>query len=102
MTFNAKWSSDLREKLWAESIHTSELLTNIVANSRNVKCPNNFFPGQKPTIYKHLIQYSCMGWVTIRTKIKTKLAPKAIKCTMIGYARDHTGDTYRMYNPPAV
>jgi len=40
-----------------------------------------------------------MGWVTIHTKIKTKLAPKAIKCTMIGYARDHTGDTYRMYNP---
>jgi len=48
MTFNAKWSSDLREKLWAESIHTSELLTNIVANSRNVKSPNELFSDRNP------------------------------------------------------
>ena len=24
---------------------------------------------------------------------------RAIKCVMVGYARNHTGDTYRMYNP---
>ncbi len=86
--------------MWAESFFTSELLTNIVANSRNPKCPDELFFGTTPTIYKHLIQHGQKNWVTKRDKIKTtKLQPKAVKCTMIGYARDHAGDTFCMYNP---
>ena len=54
---------------------------------------------KQPTLYKYLIQYGQKGWVTNRTKIKKKLASKATKCIMIGYAGDHAGDTYRMYNP---
>ena len=46
MTFNAQWTDAYQGKLWAESINTSELLTNIVANSRNVKSPNELFFGK--------------------------------------------------------
>jgi hypothetical protein len=29
---------------------------------------------------------------------RQKLTPKSIKCVMLAYSYDHTGDTYRMYN----
>ncbi len=99
MTFNAKWSGVEKSNMWAESINPSEVLTNIVANSRNSRCPDELFFGTRPTIYRHLIQYGRQGWVTNTAKFKEKLAPKATKCTMIGYAKDHARDTYRMYNP---
>ena len=99
MTFSAGWNSATQAKLWAESISTSEYLTNVVSNSRNIKSPEELFTGKQPSIYKHLIEYGRMGWVTNRKKIKKKLAPKAIPCYMIGYAKGHSGDTYRMYNP---
>ena len=77
MTYNANWSATQEGKLWAESISTSETLTNIVANSKNVQSPDELFFGTKPTLYKHLVQYGRVGYVAIRTKIKKKLAPKA-------------------------
>ena len=38
-----------------------------------------------------------MGFVTLGTK-QAKLNKKGVKCVMIGYLKDHLGDTYRMYN----
>jgi hypothetical protein len=64
-----------------------------------VKCPDELFYGEQPTIYKYLVEYGRIGWVTKRAKIKKKLQPKAFKCFMLGYAKEHAGDTYRMYNP---
>ena len=32
-------------------------------------------------------------------KIKGGLTECAIKCIMVGYARNHSGDRYHMYNP---
>jgi len=50
------------------------------------------------TIYEHLIQFGRIGYVTIRTPVN-KLDDKAIKCVMIGYSENHSGDTYRLFNP---
>ena len=43
MTFSANLSVSMSNLLWAESINTSETLTNIVSNSRNIKCPGQTF-----------------------------------------------------------
>jgi len=45
------------------------------------------------------VEWGQIGYVTIQERKQKKLAEKAIKCTMLGYAEDHSGDTYRLYNP---
>jgi hypothetical protein len=48
---------------------------------------------------EHLIQFGRPGYVTDRRKIKSKVAPKAIKCLFVGYAFNHSAHTYGMYSP---
>ena len=38
------------------------------------------------------------GVVTLRDRKKSKIQDKGTTC-IVGYALDHTGDCYRMYNP---
>jgi hypothetical protein len=38
-----------------------------------------------------------IAYVTDRTKIKAKQDSKAFKCVFVGYATDHSGDTYKFY-----
>ena len=40
-----------------------------------------------------------IAYVTIRDKLKAKLDARAKKCVFVGYAQDHSGDTYKFYNP---
>jgi hypothetical protein len=39
------------------------------------------------------------GTVKVKTKTTPKLADQSVHCMFIGYADDHDGDTYRMWNP---
>ena len=95
--YAAKLSDEYHGLLWAESVHTHTQLTNLVENSATNKCPDWLFYSKQPTLYPHLVQFGCIGWVTICTKIP-KLTPKAIKCIMLRYSHNHAVDTYRMYN----
>ena len=95
--FKAKFSDESQGLLWAESADTHTRLTNIVCNSRDIKCPDWKFYGTQPSIYKNLVQFGRVGYVTLGTK-PAKLDKEAVKCVMIGYSKDHPGDTYRMYN----
>ena len=40
-----------------------------------------------------------MGFVTIRTKIKRKLAKRSFKAFMVGKPKNHARDAYYMYDP---
>ena len=95
---NAKLNDEFQGLLWAECANTMTRVTNVVSNSRNIKCPDWLWYGKQPTIYEHLIQFGRIGYVTIRTPVN-KLDDKAIKCVMIGYSENHSGDTYRLFNP---
>jgi len=48
---------------------------------------------------KHLIQFGQIGYVQIKQQVNTKWVEKSVKCIMVGYADDHSGDTYQMYDP---
>ena len=50
-------------------------------------------------IAAHLIQFGRIGYVTDRAKIKGKMKPRSMRCVMVGYASNHSADTYLMYNP---
>ena len=48
-------------------------------------------------MYGRLIEFGRIGYVKSLGKSKN-WEPKAMKCAMVGYALDHTEDTYRLYN----
>jgi uncharacterized protein YihD (DUF1040 family) len=50
-------------------------------------------------ILDYLQPFGRIAYVTDRTKIKSKQGAKASKCVFVGYANDHSGDTYKFYNP---
>ena len=70
-----------------------------MATSRSVKSANEFFYGKKPSFLYHMVEFGRVGYVTKREKISGKLEDRAVKCVFVGYGRNHSGDTYRMYNP---
>jgi hypothetical protein len=39
------------------------------------------------------------GTVTVKDKFTPKVSDRGIQCMMIGYAEDHHGDTFRMWDP---
>jgi hypothetical protein len=38
-------------------------------------------------------------WLTDRRQLKAKMSDKSHKCIMVGYADNHSSDTYRVYDP---
>ena len=93
--YKAKFSDESQGLLWAKSADTHTRETNIVCNSHDVKCSDWKFYGTQPTIYKNLVQFGRVGFVTLDKK-PAKLDKKAMKCVMIRYSSDHPEDTYRM------
>ena len=49
-------------------------------------------------IIGHLQPFGRIAYVTNRDKLKAKLDARAKKCVFVGYAQDHSGDTYKFYN----
>jgi hypothetical protein len=80
---------------------TVTTMANISCNDTiNKLSPYQKFYGKSPLLkMEHLVQFGRLGYVTDRRKIKSKLAPKAIKCLFVGYAFNHSAHTYCMYNP---
>jgi hypothetical protein len=79
---------------------TATTLANISYNdTQSHLSPYQKFYNKAPLIkLEHLVQFGRLGYVTDRRKIKSKLAPKAIKCLFVGYAFNHSAHTYRLYN----
>lgn len=57
------------------------------------------FMGKNPAFAKHLRTWGEAGTVKIKTKPTPKINDLGVQCIMVGYALDHPGDCYRMYDP---
>ena len=97
--YAANFNEETRKKLWAETISYTETVRNSMATSRSVKSANELFYGEKPSFLYHMVEFGRVGYVTKREKISGKFEDRAIKCVFVGYGRNHSGDTYRIYNP---
>ena len=65
--------------------------------TRSVDSANKIFFGKLPPFLKSKVEFGLVGYVAKRdAKIKNKIEERTIKCVMVGYARNHSGD---MYNP---
>ena len=101
MLAGARIREDAKTLLRAEAESTAETLANLACTQRSKdKSPNQLFNGRKSKLQAgHLVEFGRIGYVTLRTKIKKKWVDKSFKGIMVGYAMDHTPDTYRIYNP---
>jgi len=100
MLLAARLTKMAQNLLRAEAESTATKLLNMAWNQQVKGVPNNLFD-RKPGKFhmKQLIEFGQVGYVTIQKQIKTKWEDKSTKCIMVGYTNDHSGNTYRMYNP---
>ena len=98
----ARLSLETQALLWPEAINTITKLTNSLPKSNETDDPYTKWYGQdakKHRILDHLQPFGRVAYITNRSKIKAKLEPKSFKCIFVGYSDDHSGDTYKFYNP---
>jgi hypothetical protein len=57
------------------------------------------FCGKNPKFAQHLRTWGEAGTVKTKTKTTPKIADHGVQCMFIGYAKDHKGDCYQMWNP---
>ena len=78
----------------------ARLPTCILVNTNNQQSPYEKFYGVRTKYEEHLRTFCEMGIVTISNtnKTKSKLADRGIPCVFVGYARNHAGNVYRMFN----
>ena len=98
----ARLSLETQALLWPEAINTITKLTNSLPKSGETDDPYTKWNGpdtKKHRILDHLQPFGRVAYITNRSKIKAKLEPKSVKCIFVGYADDHSGDTYKFYNP---
>jgi len=90
-------TTEAKRKLCAESAMMANILENINLNPKQCKTPSEILTGRRSRLYGMMIEFGRIGYVKILEK-QRNWEPKAIKCVMVGYASDHTEDTYRLYN----
>ena len=99
MMLAAKFTQKTQDMLRCEAISTASKIGDSVIRQGHSKSAYELFFGKPSPILPHLVQFGRIGFVTNRTPIKKKWTPKAQKCIMVGYADNHSADTYRMFNP---
>ena len=85
--------------LRCDTISTASKLGDILVREGKIKSAFEEFYGHPSPLIPYLIEFGRIGYVTRREQIQKKWTEKAIKCIMVGYAEDHTPDTYRLHNP---
>jgi hypothetical protein len=99
MLISARLTPEAQDLLRAEAVATAELISNMLAGPDGIS-PNMRWNGEPGKLKaKDLVEFGRIGYVTDRTKFKAKMAEKATKCIMVGYATNHSSDTYRVYDP---
>ena len=90
-----------RFKLWREAAKTATLLDGllIVSIYGQEKTRYEHAFGENPKFAKHLRTWGEAGTVKTKIKATSKIADRGVQCMFVGYALDHDGDCYRMWNP---
>ena len=101
MLFQANFTPAMISSLWGMAVLYLERTKNMSSTSANEKnsSPNFLFDKNDDLDTDFLQPFGRMGFVTIRTKIKRKLAKRSFKAFMVGKPKHHGRDSYYMYNP---
>ena len=91
----------LRYKVWTEAFATATLLDGMVPIMLDGKLATRYehWAGENPAFVNYLRTWGEAGTVKVKTKNTPKLADRGVPCMFVGYALNHPGDCYRMWNP---
>ena len=101
MMLAANIPSELRYKLSGEAFRTATLLDGLMTVKYRGEVRSRFehWSGQNPAFAGHHVKWGLAGTVKLKGSRGGKLANRGELCMMVGHAPDHSGDTYRMWNP---
>ena len=93
--------SSMRRVCWAEFAKSTSITSNTICNSVNEIPPDTMFYGQDSKLPKNLMELGRIGYVSKDRTIKNAkfVSDTADKVIMVGYAHNHSRDTYRVYRP---
>jgi len=99
MMLGAGLDESSKLKLWMEAAATATKLDNILS-ATGKDSPYKQFYGKEPHYINHLRTFGEEGIVTTSpgSSIKAKLDDRGTKCLFLGYAANHAGNVYRMWN----
>jgi hypothetical protein len=70
-----------------------------VTIDRITKTQYEHWSGTNPAFLNHLRTWGEAGVVTLTMNMQPKLHDRGLNCMFVGYAMDHSGDVYYMWNP---
>ena len=100
MMHNANLPLHIHYKLWREAFKTASLLYGLqVIELDGVKATRYVhWCGENPDFSKHQGTWSEARTVKIKSIVMPKIADRGMQCIFVGYALDHAGNVYRIYN----
>ena len=101
MLFQANFTTTMISSLWGMAVMYLETTRNMSSTTANEngKRSNSIFCNNDNLDVENIQPFGRMGFVTIRTKIKKKLAKRSFKAFMVGKPKHHSKGAFYMYNP---
>jgi hypothetical protein len=102
MMFQANLPLEMRYRLFREAFQTATLLDGLVPVEINGKISSRYdhwSGGKEQKFARHLRTWGEVGTVKTKSLATPKLADRGLQCMFVGYALDHSGDCYRMWDP---
>ena len=92
---------ETRYKVWREAYKTATQLDGLVVTEIDGKLATRYehWAGKNPKFAKHLRVWGEAGTVKTKTRTTPKLEDHGVQCMFVGYATDHDGDCYHMWDP---
>jgi hypothetical protein len=98
MNTAAGLTTSLRNQLWAEAANCATDINNLIIRKKGDKSPYELFFGKPAPYMPHLRTFGEVGVIRNITSVKEKLQDRGSTCMFVGYAAQHAGNVYRMYN----
>ena len=95
----ANLKESTRQKLWNEAVNHANDTVAITYSRTTGSYPYKKFNQKESRLAKHLQPFGRIGEVAKKEKIHGKWTEKSTQMIVVGYAKNTTPDTYRMYNP---
>jgi hypothetical protein len=89
-------ASNLPLLFYGDAILTATYLHNRIVHTGFTKTPYELCKGRPPRV-DHLRPFGCIAYVHIPAETRSKLAPAAIKCRLVGYGDDDDVEEIRGY-----
>ena len=101
MMNGANIPKEIRLRLYTKAIETATLLDGLTQVEISGKAASRFehFHGKNPKFVGHLRTWGEAGTVKTKAKRSSKMSDRGTVCLLVGYAVDHDGDCYEMWDP---